>query len=248
MPKYRRRELVAEAARRNREQLARLGGRLRDARLRRRMTQAKLGERVGVSRSTVSAMECGLGGGHTIDAWQRLAVALGIRLDVELGRDPIEEPADAGHLKIQELVLRLGRRAGYRGGFEVSTRPADSGRSSDVGLRDDLHCRLTLVECWNSIGDFGAAARSTNRKLAEAQALAIATGAGRPYRVAGCWVVRATARNRALVRRYPEIIAAMFPGSSLGWVRALTLGTDPATASGLVWCDVAATRLFAWRR
>lgn len=248
MPKYRRNELAAEASRRNREQTARLGGRIREARLRRRLTQQRLGERGGLSRSAVSAMERGLGGGHTLDAWQRLAVALGIRLDIELGRDPIEEPIDAGHLRIQELVLRLGRAAGYRGSFELATRPTDPARSSDVGLRDDSRRRLTFVECWNTIGDIGAAARSSSRKLAEAEALAIAVGGERPHRVAGCWVVRATARNRELVRRYPEVFTARFPGSSLGWVRALTLGTDPPAEPGLVWCDVATTRLFPWRR
>lgn len=248
MPKYRHNELAAEASRRNREQTARLGGRIREARLRRRLTQQRLGERGGLSRSAVSAMERGLGGGHTLDAWQRLAVALGIRLDIELGRDPIEEPIDAGHLRIQELVLRLGRAAGYRGSFELATRPTDPARSSDVGLRDDSRRRLTFVECWNTIGDIGAAARSSSRKLAEAEALAIAVGGERPHRVAGCWVVRATARNRELVRRYPEVFTARFPGSSLGWVRALTLGTDPPAEPGLVWCDVATTRLFPWRR
>jgi len=248
MPKYRRNELAAEAARRNREQTARLGGRFREARLRRRLTQQQLGERVGVSRSAVSAIERGLGGGHTLDSWQRLAVALDIRLDIDLGRDPIAEPIDAGHLRIQELVLRLGRAAGYRGSFELATRPSDPARSSDVGLRDDGRRRLTLVECWNTIGDIGAAARSSSRKLAEAEALAIAAGGERPHRVAGCWVVRATARNRELVRRYPEVFAARFPGSSLAWVRALTLGTDPPAEPGLVWCDVATTRLFPWRR
>lgn len=248
MPKYKRRELAAEATRRNREQTARLGGRAREARHRRRVTQQQLGERVGLSRSAVSAIERGLGGGHTLDTWQRLAVALDIRLNIDLARDPIEEPIDAGHLRIQELVLRLGRAAGYRGSFELPTRPADATRSSDVGLRDDHRGRLTFVECWNTIGDLGAAARSTNRKLAEAEAFAIAVGGERPHRVAGCWVVRATARNRDLVGRYPEIIAARFPGSSLGWVRALTLGTDPPAQPGLVWCDVGATRLFAWRR
>lgn len=248
MPKYRRNELAAEASRRNREQTARLGGRIREARLRRRLTQQQLGERGGLSRSAVSAMERGLGGGHTLDAWQRLAVALGIRLDIELGRDPIEEPIDAGHLRIQELVLRLGRAAGYRGSFELATRPTDPARSSDVGLRDDSRRRLTFVECWNTIGDIGAAARSSSRKLAEAEALAIAVGGERPHRVAGCWVVRATARNRELVRRYPEVFTARFPGSSLGWVRTLTLGTDPPAEPGLVWCHVATTRLFPWRR
>jgi len=248
VPKYRRQALAAEATRRNREQTARVGGRVREARLRRRKTQQQIGEQVDLSRSVVSAIERGLGGGHTLDTWQRLAVALDIRLNVDLARDPIEEPIDAGHLRIQELVLRLGRAAGYRGSFELATRPADPARSSDVGLRDDTRRRLTFVECWNTIGDLGAAARSTNRKLAEAEAFAIAVGGERPHRVAGCWVVRATARNRELVRRYPEILAARFPGSSLGWVRALTLGTDPPDEPGLVWCDVGATRLFAWRR
>jgi transcriptional regulator with XRE-family HTH domain len=248
MPKYRRQGLAAEATRRNREQTARLGGLIREARLRRRVTQQQLGQRVSLSRSAVSAIERGLGGGHTLDTWQRLAVALDIRLTFDLGRDPIEEPIDAGHLRIQELVLRLGRAAGYRGSFELATRPADPARSTDVGLRDDHRRRLTLVECWNTIGDLGAAARSSQRKLAEAEALAIAVGGDRPHGVAGCWVVRATARNRDLVRRYPEIFAARFPGSSLGWVRALTLGTEPPTEPGLVWCDARTTRLFAWRR
>ncbi len=212
------------------------------------MTQQRLAERVGLSRSAVSAMERGLGGGHTLDTWQRVAVALDTRLDIDLGRDPTEEPIDAGHLRIQELVLRLGRAAGYRGSFELPTRPADPSRSTDVGLRDDRRRRLTFVECWNTIGDLGAAARASTRKLAEAEAFAVAVGGERPHRVAGCWVVRATARNRALVRRYPEIFAARLPGSSLGWVRALILGEEPPAEPGLVWCDVGATRLFAWRR
>jgi hypothetical protein len=64
----------------------------------------------------------------------------------------------------------------------------------------------------------------------------------------GVWVVRATARNRALVARYPEVFAARFPGSSARWVAALTTGALPPSQPGLVWSDVGATRLFAWRR
>jgi len=149
---------------------------------------------------------------------------------------------------VQELVLRLGRATGYDRTFEGALKSADSSRSVDVRLRSDTRRRLIVVEAWNSIGDIGASARSFDRKIAETEAYAIAVGHGAPYAVHGCWVVRATARNRTLLATYPEVFAAKFPGSSQAWTRALTEGTVPPGQPGLVWCDVKATRLFAWRR
>jgi hypothetical protein len=193
--------------------------------------------------------ERGHGGNLSMDTWQRIALGLDRPLIVGLARDPDEEPADAGHLRIQELVLRLGRATGRTRTFELATRPADPNASADVGLGDVPYRALILVECWNTIGDIGAGARSTARKVAEAEGLAgVRGGDDGPYRVASVWVVRATRRNRALVARYPEVFAARFPGSSIGWVRALTEGAEPPREAGLVWCDVACTRLFAWRR
>jgi hypothetical protein len=212
------------------------------------LTQGELGERVSLSQATVSLIERGHGGGLTLDAWQRIGVALDRPVIVALARDAHEEPADAGHLRMQELVLRLGRAWGAVRTFEPPTRPSDPARSTDVGLRDDPRRRLLLVECWNTIGDVGAAVRSTNRKLVEAEALAVAiAGDAAPYGVSGCWIVRATSRNRALVARYPEIFASRFPGSSRSWVATLNRGTTPPREAALVWCDAACRRLFEWR-
>lgn len=254
MAKLKRPELAAEAARINLEVLARLGGELRIARHRRRLTQEQLGGRAGLSRSAISTIERGRGGSHTLDTWQRLALAVDRPMRIELRRDAREEPADAGHLAVQELVMRLGRQAGYRGTFELSTRPSEPSRSTDVGLRNDRARLLILVECWNTFGDVGAAVRSTNRKLAEVAELAIAVGGDRPHRIASCWVARDVERNRQLLARYPELFASKFPGSSALWVRALTgpaapgVRHDPPVDLGLVWCDARATRLFPWRR
>ena len=248
MPKRKPRELAAEAQRRNREQLAALGARVRAARLRRRATQQAMAALAGISRSTWSDVERGLGGGHTMDTWQRVGLALGTPLMVDLPRDVMADTADAGHLAMQELMLGLGRRTGFVGSFELPTKPSEPWRSTDVALRSDSRRLLILEECWNTIGDVGAAARSTNRKVVEAEALAIALGGERPYAVRSVWIVRATARNRALVQRYPEVFARAFPGSSHGWMEALTRGADPPEKRGLVWCDIDSNRVFAWRR
>src|SRR4051812_44979858 len=98
MPTRIRSQLALDAVRSNREQLVRLGNDVRTARHRRRLTQRRLGERVGLSQSAISRAERGLGGGLTIDVWQRVALALGIALRIELRRDPAQEPVDAGHL------------------------------------------------------------------------------------------------------------------------------------------------------
>src|SRR5579864_6088596 len=101
-------ELAAQARRLNLELLARAGAQVAESRRRRRWTQARLGHQVGLAQSTVSKAERGFGGSLSLDAWQRIGLALDRPLRIELSRDVREEPADAGHLAIQELVMRVG--------------------------------------------------------------------------------------------------------------------------------------------
>lgn len=246
MPGVRRSTIAIEATRRNQEQRARVGGEIREMRVRRGWTRIELARRAGIGRMVESRIERGVGG-MDLDALQRIAVALDRPLLISFGRDLVEGPADAGHLAIQELVLRLGRAAGYQGLFELATRPSESWRSVDVILTAQPARRAIVVECWNSIGDVGAGMRSSDRKRTEMETMAAARW-GVEGHVGLAWVVRATARNQSLVRRYPEVFAARFPGSSRDWVRALTTGGQLPAASGLVWSDVGATRLFEWRR
>lgn len=227
-----------------------LGARVREARRRRGWTQRLLAGKVGLSDARLSQIERGRAASAPFDVWFALSQALGIPLRVDYQRDALAQPIDAGHLVIQELMLRLGRETGRSRSFELPTRPADPALSVDVGLRDDALRLLILNECWNSFGNINASIRSTHRKVAEAGQFAAAIGgdAG-PYRVASCWIVRDTRRNREIIGRYPEVFASTFVGSSRQWVAALTRrGEQPPDEPGLVWCDLRATRLFAWRR
>jgi transcriptional regulator with XRE-family HTH domain len=118
-------QLVPEAARRNAEQLARAGGELREARTSRRLTQEQTGDRAGIGRGVVSRIERGRGGSVAIDAWQRLGLVVGRPVVISILRDIDGETRDAGHLAMQELILRLGRHAGYQGIFELPTKPSE---------------------------------------------------------------------------------------------------------------------------
>lgn len=215
-------------------------------RLRRRWTQAALAERAGVGRLIVGRSERGVGP-LDLETLERVSMALEAALLVDLGRDLLEDVADAGHLAMQELVLRGARVAGFDTRFELPPRPAEPRRSIDVALASEARRLAIGVECWNTIGDVGAASRSSARKQAELEAHAVSRW-GAEARVRSVWVVRATARNQALIARYPEVFAARFPGSSKAWIETLMTGSEPPGESGLVWSDVGATRLFAWRR
>ena len=226
-----------------------LGRRIRDARTRRRWSQRELGKKVDLDPSRIGQLERGEGAGATLETWYALGVALDIPFKAEFWRDQLEEPLDAGHLRIQELMLRLARETGRPRGFELPTRPSNPAYSVDVGVRDDTNRVLIIEECWNTLGNVNASIRSTHTKVAQAMELAVAVGGeDGPYRVAACWIVRDTRRNREIVDRYPEVFATAFPASSRAWVRALTaMGVAPPMETGLVWCDLDATRLFAAR-
>ena len=222
---------------------ATLGGIVRSARRARRWTLAQLAARVGLGVSRLSDIERGAGTRVPLETWIALGIALERPLAVSF--TPALSPGsarDAGHLDIQECVLRLAQATGRPGTFEVPTRPADPSRSTDVGIRDPPTRTRILAECWNTFGDLGAAVRATRRKHVEA------AEAWPEDRIATVWVVRATAANRALVARYPAIIDAAFPGSSRRWVTALTAGGPPPRQPGFVWYDASTGRLMERRR
>jgi Helix-turn-helix. len=243
-------EAVREAERLSIALALALGQAVRAGRERLGITQAALAARVEVDQSRISQIERGLGRGVPLELWVALGVALGRPLAISLTR-PLGEtrdPADAGHLAMQERLIQLARATGRIAFFELPTRPADPRRSVDVCVSDSRHRVLLIEEAWNTFGDIGAAIRSTNRKAAEAADLAAILDDGPAYRVATVWVVRSSATNRALVGRYPQIFRTSFPGSSRTWATALTTGGPPPREPGLVWLDPASGRMSEWRQ
>src|SRR5919198_1051394 len=218
---------------------ANLGRELRATRKRRRLTQRELGVAAGVSQVRLSELERGLGADAPISTWIALGLAIHRPLAAAFSREIDQlDPVDAGHLSGQELLLGLARRAGRRASFELPTRQSGASLSVDVLVRDDRLRVLIIQEVWNRLDDLGAAARATDRKVAEARDLAVlAGGDGEPYRVAFCWGFVDHVANRNIVRRFPEALRARFGGSSSAWVRATGDGGPPPADPGLVGVD-----------
>jgi transcriptional regulator with XRE-family HTH domain len=209
---------------------ANLGRDARTTRRQRRMTQAELGEAVGMSQAEISLLESGRGAHTSIETWVAIGIALRQPIAIGFGRDTVQPLSDAAHLDAQELVTRLPREAGWRVAFEAPDDRRAPGGSTD--LRLDRPGVSALIEIWNRLDDLGAAGRSSDRKLARAPA------GTRPV-----WLLADTAANHAIVRRYPTVLRSRFPGSSSCWVRALADGGEPPVLPGLAWIDLRAGRL-----
>ena len=245
MPGAKRSLAVVEGAQLARSEAGKAGAAVRAARLRRRLSQAELGARVSMSRPRVADIEAGRGATVPLPIWFAIAKALELYLKFEFARDPQQELRDAGHLDIQELVVRVAAPGVWRAEWE--SRSAN--RSIDVRLEDRRQRRILIVECTNTLGDLGEAMRSSDYKLREAEQRAVAlTGAGEPFHVGLVWVVRDSKRNREIVNRYERLLDSRFSGSSVEWVKALVVGARMPGEPGLVWSDLKATRLFARRR
>lgn len=207
---------------------------MRLARKRRRWSQETLARKARISRSRLAEIEGGDGFHSSLDIWFAIARALGIYLRFEFGRDPQAELRDAGHLDIQELVLRVASPTVWKAAWESRS----GSRSIDVRLEDRAGKRIAIIECWNTFADMGEAMRSSDHKVS-----AVAD-----REVGLLWVVRDTRANRQLVERYSRLIESRFSGSSVEWIRALVVRGPMPRSAGLVWSDVRATRLFARRR
>jgi transcriptional regulator with XRE-family HTH domain len=223
------------------------------------MTQAQLAERLGLSRSRVSEIERGAGRTAAMETWVRLGIVLRRPLGMSFARDLVPEPADAGHLEAQELVLRFAAMTGRSRKFELPTRASVASPSVDVALRDDRERVLVLVEIRNRVDDLGRGARSSDGKMLDVESVAIAIGFGRPYRVSGCWLLVDSVANRArpsllggLAHSVPRILAGMDRGIDLRRARSGTardrVGGPSALPAGSVALPRARRRIQPQRR
>jgi transcriptional regulator with XRE-family HTH domain len=216
---------------------ANLGRDAKATRRRRRLTQAELGDRVGLGQSEMSYLERGHGARTSIETWVAIGMALERPVAIGFSRDVVDPMLHgAGHLAAQELVLRLATAAGWQGRFEAPSDPLEPLHSTDLELTDP-NGRIVLVEIWNRLDDLGAAVRSSDRKLAEVSRRRVGAAIG------SCWLLVDTAANREIVRRYPAIIRARFGGSSQAWVAALSAGTPAPIEPGIAWVDTRSRRL-----
>lgn len=220
----------------------RLGARMRERRRAMGLTQAQLGGRIGIHQTAVSKMERGKGARFSLETWAAAAAALGYELTAFFeGAPSSDAPVDLEHIRRQQLVVTTGARGGW--GARVEHRLVVGGRPLAI---DVLLIRpaasgpgeLCVVEVWNWLTDIGAAWRNHAAKVAAVRESHPTT------RVSGLFVMRATRRNRELVREFGEVFRARFSASSDRMLAALGNRHVPAPEGDAVaWTDAHATRL-----
>ena len=135
MPGNKRPTARITGAARARDVMSMLGRGVAASRTRRGLIQRALAEKVGISRARLAAIEAGQGGAAPAEVWFALAATLGRYLRFEFARDPVEGLADAGHLDIQELLLRDSAGGGWEQVFEARSRAFVSVAAWMSGLR-----------------------------------------------------------------------------------------------------------------
>jgi transcriptional regulator with XRE-family HTH domain len=215
--------------------------------LERGLSQRQAAEIAGISPSAWSYLEIKRAGRTTLATWNRAAVALGSGLKAYLAElSAADLPRDLVHLRHQELVIRTAKTGGWRAlPEEPIDRDVGKSRSADVLLQRPLE--YALIDVWDWFDDVGAPARQWRRRLDAVERYAIARMVGDDPlpRVGGIWVVRATQRNRQLLRDHRNFFVALFPGSGAAWLAALTSRTAPMPAeSALLWVTVKGDRLY----
>jgi hypothetical protein len=169
---------------------------------------------------------------HALATWDRAAFAVGGRLHAYLeGSSAATLPRDMVQLGAQELIIRTSSVGGWGGlGEEAIDRNIGRSRFADVLLdrrRRPAQPEYALFEVIDWFEDVGDPMRAWQRRLDAVERYAIARmqpGDDLPA-VSGCWVVRATQRNRRLVADHRHLFSSRFPGPGHAWLAALG---DPA--------------------
>jgi transcriptional regulator with XRE-family HTH domain len=233
-----------------------LGKMLRDGRSRMRQTQIVAAVAAGISQGEWSDLERGHKSA-TLATLNRAAFAVGGSLDGWVKQtSAATPPKDAVHLRNQELIIRLSKPGGWASlPEEFLEREARTSRAADVLLwrhsaRNSAQREYALWSVTDWIEDVGAVVRDFTRRLAGVDRYAVARmqGAEPIPSIGGCWLIRATQRNRRLVAEHRHFFGGRFPGSGRTWLASLSdLATPLPTQPALIWVSVGGDRVFPAR-
>jgi hypothetical protein len=154
-------------------------------------------------------------------------------------------PRDIAHLRRQQLVITIARSGGWAARPERAIDPgAYRSRSIDVELERISRREIAVIEIEDLLADGGHAMRGLADKVAAVRRESHGLGTV----VQGLLILRASRRNRALVRELRDVFATRFPASSQAWLAALRHpGGAMPPEDGFLWSSVAGDRLFAAR-
>lgn len=203
-----------------------MGLRIRRARLAKGRRQAELADAAGVSQSTISRLELGLGARVPIETWIQVAAAAGLDFTIDLW--PTTEPRDA---LTQERMHRLVVAKALTGGWTAWT-------VADVTVLERPDRReVALAQVWDVIGDVGAAIRDLEWTIDLERA-----ERGEDWRVSGFVVILSTGHDRRRTVENGGSMNRAFPVRGGNWLVALAGGPMP-NGTGMLWTGGRVERL-----
>ena len=226
---------------------------LKDGRIRLGLTHAAAAARAGLSAGTWADLENRRTGRFTLATHCRAAMAINSELVAYIKEtSAADQPRDAVHLRNQELLLRTAAPGGWHSlPEEPIDREARTSRWGDALLhrRRATLDEYALFEIFDWFDDVGAHTRDWLRRLDALERYAIARMRDDTLpKTSGCWIVRATTRNRLLIAEHAAFFRARFPGSGEAWLSALRSTDAPMpTLPALLWVTVSGDRLYPSR-
>jgi transcriptional regulator with XRE-family HTH domain len=196
---------------------------VQDLRVSRNLRQADVAARAGVSRQTVSRLECGLVDGMTVGTLRAISRALGMPAIVSLGwRSPeVDRLRDRLHAAMVELVASELVRLGWEIAPEHSFNYYGERGSADVLAWQAAFGSLLIVETKTRLWDLQDLLVTLDRKRRLLPGLAAREWGWRPRFVGVVLVMPDLSTHRHVVGRHAATFGAALPqrqGEVRNWI------------------------------
>lgn len=204
----------------------RIGLSLRALRIRRRMTQAELAARAGVSRAAIARLERGGADGVTFRALARVTTALGASVNVRVlwQGEGLDRLLDTAHATITDTVLRLLRDEDWEVATEVTFNEYGERGAIDILAFHPASRSLLVIEIKSVVPDLGEMLATLDRKVRLAAKVARDRG-WHPDTVSRMLVLPDDRTARRRVEQHASTFATALPNrtaASRRWLRKPT--------------------------